>query len=72
MGVVACQTDARFPEEHKHAPKAKYWESTLEDALDVCAKVSRIAAIVFHNCYKDNKNIPEVDPSLDYAANFSN
>jgi len=72
MGVLACQTEARFPEDHKHVPKSKYWESTLEDALDVCAKVSRIAAIVFHNCYLDNKNIPEADPSLDYAANFSN
>lgn len=53
MGVLACQTEARFPHTHKDVPKDVYWESTLEDCLDVCAKVSRIAAIVFHNCYKD-------------------
>ena len=51
MGVLACQTDARFPKAHKDVPKDKYWESTLEDALDVIAKVSRVAAIVYHNCY---------------------
>lgn len=33
--------------------KSKYWEPTFEDALDVCAKISRIASIIFHNCYKD-------------------
>jgi len=51
--------------------KSKYWESTYEDALDVCAKVSRIAALVFNNSYKDVNKIPERDPKLDYSANFS-
>lgn len=50
----------------------KYWEPTLEDAIDLCSKVSRIAAIVFHNCFGDNANIPAADPSLDYGANFAN
>jgi len=44
----------------------------MEDALDVCAKVSRIAAIIYHNCYGDNKNIPASDPALDYGANYAN
>lgn len=50
----------------------KYWEPTLEDALDLCAKVSRIAAIIFHNCYGDNMAIPDRDPNLDYGANYAN
>ena len=44
----------------------------LEDALDLCAKVNRIAAIVFHNVYGDNNSIPDRDPSLDYGANYAN
>lgn len=52
--------------------KSKYWESTFEDALDVCAKVSRIASIVYANKYGDNTRIPDRDASLDYGANFAN
>jgi citrate synthase len=54
MGVLACQPQSKFAKAyHGGVHKSKYWESTLEDALDVCAKVSRIAAIVFHNIYGD-------------------
>jgi len=39
----------------------------------VCAKVSRIAALVYHNSYgAKGTKIPDHDPSLDIAANFSN
>ena len=44
----------------------------MEDALDLCAKVSRIAAIVFHNVYGDNTSIPDRDAALDYGANYAN
>jgi len=72
MGILVCQTDSRFAKERNNIHKNQYWELIMEDALDVCAKVSRISAIIYHNCYKDNKNIPKTDHSLDYAANFSN
>lgn len=52
--------------------KSKYWESTFEDALDVCAKVSRIAAIVYHNKYGNLSNLPARDSALDYGANYAN
>ena len=44
----------------------------MEDALDLCAKVSRIAAIIYHNAYGDNKNIQDADGALDYGANYCN
>ena len=72
-GVMMCQPDSHFMKAYQGGVhKSKYWESTFEDALDVCAKVSRIAAIVFHNKYGDNKNMPARDPSLDYGANYAN
>ena len=54
MGVLACQPDSKFAAAYRNGiHKSKYWDPTFEDALDVCAKVSRIAAIVYHNSYGD-------------------
>lgn len=72
MGVLACQSNSNYAKAYREGVhKTKYWESTLEDALDVCAKVSRIAAIVFNNSYGKGKAIPSADPSLDYGANYA-
>jgi citrate synthase len=72
-GVLMCQPSSKFAAAYQAGcHPMKYWEPTLEDAIDLCAKVSRIAAIIFHNCYGDNANIPAPDPSLDYGANYAN
>merc|ERR1719273_1363971 len=50
MGVLACQPSSKFMQAYQSGVhKTKYWESTLEDCLDLCAKVNRIAAIIFAN-----------------------
>ena len=73
MGVLACQPKSHFMQAYQNGVhKTKYWESTLEDCLDLCAKVSRIAAIVFHNKYGDSAAVPDRDPALDYGANYAN
>ena len=73
MGVLACQPRSHFMQAYKSGVhKTKYWESTLEDCLDLCAKVSRIAAIIYANKYGDNSAIPARDGALDYGANFAN
>jgi citrate synthase len=72
-GVLACQPRSHFMKAYQGGVhKTKYWESTLEDCLDLCAKVSRIAAIVFHNKYGDNNAMPARDGALDYGANYAN
>lgn len=72
MGVMACQSNSKFAKAYREGVhKSKYWETTLEDALDVCAKVSRIAALVFNNSYGNGKPIPEPDETLDYGANYA-
>lgn len=72
-GVLMCQPRSHFMREyHAGVHKSKYWESTFEDCLDLCAKVNRIAAIVYHNIYGDNTNIPARDGALDYSANYAN
>jgi len=70
-GVLICQPNSKFVEAYQGGVhKSKYWESTLEDALDLCAKVSRIAAIVYNNSY--GGALADRDPSLDYGANYAN
>ena len=72
-GVLACQPGSKFVQAyHGGVHKTEYWKPTMEDALDLCAKVSRIAAIIYHNAYGDNTSIPDADPALDYGANYCN
>lgn len=72
-GIMMCQPDSNFAKAYADGVhRSKYWEATFEDALDVAAKVSRIAAIVFANKYGDNTAIASRDPALDYSANFAN
>lgn len=71
-GVLMCQKRSKFVEAYNNGiHKVDYWKPTMEDALDLCARVSRIASIIYHNCFGDNTKIPESDPSLDYAANYA-
>jgi citrate synthase len=73
MGVLACQPRSHFMKAYQGGVhKSKYWESTLEDCLDLCARVSRIAAIVYANKYGNNRQIAARDSALDYGANFAN
>ena len=40
MGVLACQPRSHFMQAYKSGVhKTKYWESTLEDCLDLCGVV---------------------------------
>jgi len=53
--------------------KSKYWESTLEDVLDVIAKLPSLAALIYRNTFKDGVCVLD-DPSyknLDYSARFN-
>ena len=43
----------------------------FEDALNVVAKVSRVAALIYNSVYKFSGNVPESDLTLDYGGNFA-
>ena len=52
MGIMACQPYSYFLREyHEGMPRTKYWEPTLEDGLNVIAKLSKIAAIIYNKQY---------------------
>merc|ERR1711871_1245049 len=69
-GVMACQTESKFQAAYNAGVhKSEYWETTLEDSLDLIAKLPEIAAIIYRQTYHDG-NVAAYDSSLDYSANF--
>lgn len=72
-GTLVCQPDSKFVKAYQGGiHKSKLWEASLEDTIDLCSKVSRIAALVFNNSYGEGKAIADRDANLDYSANFCN
>jgi len=50
--------------------KVDYWKYTLEDVLDVIAKLPEIAALIYRCTYKNGRMAAGDSPDLDYSANF--
>ena len=72
IGTLGLQKYSHFHHAYSTGvDKRKYWEYVLEDSLDLCAKISKIAAIAFVNSYGKG-GVPTADLNLDYSANFAN
>jgi citrate synthase len=71
QAVLALQSGSKFNKAyHSGVKKDMYWESTLEDALDLTSKLPTIAAFIYRLKYGDGKE-PIFDPKLDYGTNFA-
>ena len=74
LALQACQVDSKFAAAYERGVhKSKYWESTLEDILDVIAKLPSIAALIYRCTFKDgvcNLNVAS-HGDLDYSASFN-
>jgi citrate synthase len=71
IGLMALQKDSKFAAAYASGVhKKEYWKHSLEDILDVWAKLPEVAALVFSNTYKDG-SLGKKDPNLDYSANFA-
>lgn len=71
--LLACQTESKFAAAYsKGVSKNEYWEYTLEDVLDVIAKMPEIAALIYRCTFADGKlGAGHDDASLDYSARFN-
>ncbi|KMZ69096.1 Citrate (Si)-synthase [Zostera marina] len=70
-GVMALQVQSKFQKAYeKGISKAKFWEPTFEDSLDLIAALPILASYVYRRIYKDGSTI-SANKSLDYGANFS-
>ena len=69
--LAACQTESKFAKAYMDGVgKADYWKYTLEDVLDVMAKLPEIAALIYRCTYKNGRMAAGDSPDLDYSANF--
>jgi citrate synthase len=69
--IVSMQRESKFVK-HYQALLAKndYWDPTLEDALDLIAKLPAIGAFIYRLKYREG-DIIAPDPSLDLGGNFA-
>jgi citrate synthase len=70
-GVMALQTESRFAHEYsKGLNKKDYWSVMYDDALDLIARLPRIAAYVYRRKYKNNEHI-QPNGLLDWSSNLA-
>ncbi|NBB89447.1 MAG: citrate (Si)-synthase [Bacteroidetes bacterium] len=50
--------------------KTEYWDPTYEDAMNLIARLPKIAAYIYRRTYHDSKHI-QPDLSLDWSGNFA-
>jgi len=71
IAILALRTESVFAEEYRKGMNKKdYWAATYEDAMNLIARLPRIAAYIYRKTYHDGDHI-EPDPKLDWAANFA-
>lgn len=70
-GVMALQVQSEFQKAYENGiSKAKFWEPTYEDSLNLIAQLPVVASYIYRRVFK-NGQIISADKSLDYGANFS-
>jgi len=71
IAINALQKDSLFAKAYQDGtPKAKYWDTTYEDTLNLIARLPQIASTIYRHSYKDGKLIA-ANPNLDWGANFA-
>jgi citrate synthase len=71
QAILALQNGSSFARKyHQGLKKDAYWEPSLEDSLDLIARLPVIAAFIYDLKYRQAE-IPQWDPRLDYGANFA-
>ena len=70
-GIMALQTESNFAKEYaKGLNKKDYWSFVYDDAMDLIARLPRIAAYIYRRKYKNNEHI-QPNGLLDWAGNLA-
>ncbi|KAG1905986.1 citrate synthase-like protein [Suillus fuscotomentosus] len=73
MGVAALNHDSEFQAAYERGiKKPEYWTYTLEDCLNLIAKLPALAARIYRNVYHPERSLESVDKNLDLVGNYSN
>ncbi len=72
IAITALQPSSVFAAQYAAGtlPKGGYWQPTLDDSLDLIARLPAVAAFIYRRSFKDGTVIP-ADPNLDWGANFA-
>jgi citrate synthase len=71
QAILALQTESQFVKRYNAGiKKDDYWVPTLEDSMNLIAKLPALAAMIY--CKKYSKcEMGHADPNLDWAGNFA-
>lgn len=71
VGIMALRTESEFAKAYqKGIGKADYWDPTYEDAMNLIARLPRVAAYIYRRRYHNGEHI-EPNHDLDWAGNFA-
>lgn len=73
QAILALNCEGVFAEGYSEGTLSRndYWKATLEDSMNLIAKVPNIAAFCYNLRYKSGRQT-RPDPDLDWSANFAN
>lgn len=71
LAISSMSTDSCFAKRYAEGMnKKEYWDATFEDAMNLIARLPRIAAYIYRRTYHEGDHIAP-DLTLDWAANFA-
>jgi len=71
IAILSLRNDSEFTKAYRSGiHKSQYWDPTFEDALNLIAKLPRIASYIYRRNYH-NEDYIEPLPNLDWSANFA-
>lgn len=71
VAIMALQTESHFSKNYAAGMNKKdYWDSVFEDAMDLIARLPRVAAYIYRRKYKNGEHI-QPDGLLDWSGNFA-
>lgn len=70
-GIMALQTESNFAKRYAEGMSKKdYWDAAFDDAMDLIARLPRVAAYIYRRKYKNNDHI-HPNGLLDWAGNLA-
>ena len=71
VAIVSMQSESVFAKRYAEGMgKNEYWDATYEDAMNLIAKLPRVAAYIYRRIFHGGDHI-KPDTSLDWAGNFA-
>lgn len=69
--IMALQTESTFSRRYAEGMSKKdYWDAVFDDAMDLIARLPRVAAYIYRRKYKNGDHI-QPNGLLDWAGNFA-